>query len=239
MAFLNIIRKKYLRIKVDLYMTIYGDREKCYKCYRPKSSCMCKYIEAFDTNTKFVILMHPKEFKKVKNNTGFFTHLTLKNSEVFIGIDFSEHKRINEIIRTHQSFILYPSADAINLTEQNPAKALDKEIAIFIIDSTWSCAKQIFEKSQNLKDLKHMSFTTSKTSQYQIKVQPESNYLSTIESTQVVIELLNKWGIENTEQKSMDNFLNPFFEMIKYQKKLIENPLSNSVRYKPKSTKLK
>jgi len=220
-------------------MTIYGDREKCYKCYRPKSSCMCEHIEAFDTNTKFVILMHPKEFKKVKNNTGFFTNLTLKNSELFIGIDFSTHNKINEIIKTHHSFILYPSVDAIDISTQNPAKDIDKNMAIFIIDSTWSCAKQIFEKSQNLKDLKHLSFTTCKTSQYQIKVQPESNYLSTIESTHVVVELLNKHKIESTEQKDMDNFLNPFFEMIKYQKNLIKNPLSNSVRYRPKTAKLK
>lgn len=220
-------------------MTIYGDREKCYKCYRPKSSCMCKFIESFNTNTKFVILMHPKEFKKVKNNTGFFTHLTLENSELFIGIDFSEHNRINQIIDTHHSFILYPSEDAIDISRQNPAKNSNKDMAVFIIDSTWSCAKQIFEKSQNLKILKHISFTTCRESQYQIKVQPESNYLSTIESTHVVIELLNKWNIENTEQKYMDNFLSPFLEMIKYQKKLIENPLSNSVRYKPRTSKLK
>jgi len=220
-------------------MTIYGDREKCYKCYRPKSSCMCEYIDAFYTNTKFVILMHPKEFKKVKNNTGFFTHLTLKNSEVFIGIDFSNHKRINEIIKIHNSFVLYPSEDAIDISIKNPMENSKKNMAIFIIDSTWSCSKQIFEKSENLKHLKHMSFTTTKTSQYQIKVQPESNYLSTIESTHHVIELLNNLKIEDTKQLNLDNFLNPFLEMIKYQKKLINNPLSNSVRYRSKSGKLK
>ncbi|QFR49441.1 DTW domain-containing protein [Sulfurimonas lithotrophica] len=220
-------------------MTIYGDREKCYKCYRPKSSCMCGYIQAFDTNTKFVILMHPKEFKKVKNNTGFFTHLTLQNSELFIGIDFNKHKRINEIINKYESFILYPSVDAIDISVNNPLVESKKDMAIFIIDATWSCAKQIFEKSKNLKDLGHLSFTTNKTSQYQIKVQPESNYLSTIESTHHVIELLNGWGVEKIDNKYLDNFLNPFFEMIKYQQELIKNPLSNSVRYKPKSRNLK
>ena len=220
-------------------MTYYGDREKCYKCYRPMSSCMCEHIKAFDTNTKFVILMHPKEFKKVKNNTGFFTHLTLKNSELFIGIDFSEHKQINEIIKSHNSFILYPSVDAVDVSINNPSLESKKNMAIFIIDSTWSCAKQIFEQSKNLKDLKHLSFTTTKTSQYQIKVQPESNYLSTIESTQHVVELLNKWDIERIKQINLDNFLNPFLEMIKYQQNLINNPLSNSVRFRAKKSKLK
>ena len=215
-------------------MTLYGNREKCYKCYRPKSSCMCSYINAVDTKTKFVILMHPKEFKKVKNNTGFFTHLSLSNSEVFIGIDFSKHKRINEIISTHESYILFPSSNAVNLSDTNVNLnvAMDKPMAIFLIDSTWACTKKMFTLSQNLNQLKHMSFTTEKISQYQIIEQPESNYLSTIESTLVVLQLLNKRSVENIKDEELNGFLNPFFKMIEYQKKLIENPLSNAVRYK-------
>ena len=216
--------------------TFYGDREKCYACYRPKSSCMCRYINSFDTNTKFVILMHPKEFKKVKNNTGFFTHLTLNNSEVFIGIDFSENEKINEIISTHESYILFPSSNAINLSATNPNKSNNnsKKMAIFLIDSTWACTKKMFNQSKNLHNLKHLSFNSSRTSKYQIKEQPKSNFLSTIESTHVVLELLNDSGEEHIEKKFLDGFLNPFFKMIEYQKKLIDNPISNSVRFKSK-----
>jgi DTW domain-containing protein YfiP len=192
---------------------------------------MCQYFCEIETETKFVILMHPKEFKKVKNNTGHFTHQNLKNSELFVGIDFSDHKRINEIIASHESYILFPSENAINLTEKNP-KESTKPLAIFLIDSTWSCAKPIFYQSRNLQNLKHMSFTTTKTSQYQIKEQPDAAYLSTIESTLVVLELLNDHGIESIEVELLDSFLEPFYQMIAYQKSLIENPKSNAVRFK-------
>ena len=211
--------------------TYYGDREKCYKCYRPKSSCMCGYFEHIKTDTKFVILMHPKEFKKVKNNTGHFTHQSLNNSELFVGIDFSNHKRINEIISTHDSYILFPSKDAINLSKEKPSRR-DKPLAIFVIDSTWACTKKMFTQSTNLNTLKHISFTTTKTSKYEIKVQPDEAYLSTIESTLVVLELLDRWGIEDIEKKSLKNFLTPFEKMIEYQKELISNPISHAVRFK-------
>ena len=216
--------------------TYYGDREKCYKCYRPKSSCMCMYIKAVQTETKFVILMHPKEFKKVKNNTGFFTHLSLSNSEVFIGIDFSKHKKINEIIATHESYILFPSTNALNLSEENPRvkSKSTKPLAIFLIDSTWACTKKIFTLSMNLNRLPHMSFTSTRVSQYQIKVQPQENYLSTIESTLVVLELLNYWEIESIKENQLKEFLNPFLKMIAYQQELIANPKSNAVRYRKK-----
>jgi len=197
---------------------------------------MCEHIKSIATDTKFVILMHPKEFKKVKNNTGFFTHLSLSNSEVFIGIDFSNHRRINEIIAHHNSYILFPSLDAINLSEVNIAKSTPskKPLAIFIIDSTWSCTKKIFTLSSNLNRLQHLSFTTTKKSQYAIKVQPHENYLSTIESTLVVLEELNKWKIETLKKEEMERFLTPFYKMIAYQKSLIAVPQSNAVRFKRK-----
>ena len=215
--------------------TIYKDREKCYKCYRAKSSCMCQYIKPIQTDTKFIILMHPKEFKKVKNNTGFFTHLTLTNSEVFIGIDFSEHKKIDEIIETHNSYILFPSKDALDLSKENPAlkNKTDKPLAIFLIDSTWMCTKKIFTLSTNLNKLQHLSFTTDRVSKYEIKEQPQDNYLSTIESTLVVVEYLNSFNIESVTKEELDGFLTPFFKMIEYQKEAILKS-DSSVRFRGK-----
>jgi len=200
---------------------------------------MCQYINPFSTNTKFVILMHPKEFKKVKNNTGYLTKESLNNAELFVGIDFSKHKRINEIIATHESYILFPSVDAINLSKNNPQSDTqnDKNMAVFLIDSTWACTKKMFHESENLQKLQHMSFESSRVSQYDIKEQPQTHYLSTIESTHVVLELLDKWNIESIENQNLEGFLNPFFKMIEYQKELIANPKSHAVRFKKRKLK--
>ncbi|WP_457747721.1 tRNA-uridine aminocarboxypropyltransferase [Sulfurimonas sp.] len=212
-------------------MTIYGDREKCYVCYRPKSSCMCRYFEYIKTKTKFIILMHPKEFKKVKNNTGHFTHKSLPNSELFVGIDFTNHKGVNEIIATHESYILFPSQEALNITTTKPILK-QKNMAIFLIDSTWGCTQQIFKQSKNLQKIAHMSFTTRQASQYKIKEQPDKRYLSTIESTLVVLKELQKWNIENIQANKLNNFLNPFHKMIAYQQRAIKNSKSNAARFK-------
>jgi len=192
---------------------------------------MCKYCQKIDTQTKFVILMHPKEFKKVKNNTGHFTHQSLVNSELFVGIDFTKHARVNEIIQTHQSYILFPSHEAVDISLTHPKKS-DKPLAIFLIDSTWACTKSIFYHSKNLQKLPHMSFTTERTSAYEIKEQPQQNYLSTIESTLVVLEALSQHQIESITNEQLQSFLDPFYKMIAYQKALISNPKSNAVRFK-------
>ena len=218
--------------------TIYGDRAKCYKCHRPQSSCMCEHIRPITTQTKFIVLMHPKEFKKTKNGTGHFTHLSLPNSELFMGIDFSDYARINEIIATHESFILYPSKHAINLSHENPladkALPLKKPMAIFLIDSTWACSLKMMRESKNLHALSHISFDSTKRSEFKIKEQPLEYCLSTIESTLTVLELLNKWQIETIEQEKLEAFLTPFHAMIEYQLTCIDNPTSNAVRFKPR-----
>lgn len=191
---------------------------------------MCTYVKQIKTKTKFVILMHPKEFKKIKNGTGHLTHLSLENSELFVGIDFTNHKKINDIIREYDSFVLYPSADAINLSKGKPF--LEKDMAIFIIDSTWSCSLKMLRDSKNLQVLKHVSFDSTKLSKFKIKQQPADFCLSTIESTLSLLELLYKYDIENINKKDLDGFLSPFEQMIAYQQEIIANPISNAVRFK-------
>jgi len=207
-------------------------REICYKCYRPKSSCVCDYIiNPIETNSKFVILMHPKEFKKTKNGTGHMTNNSLKNCEVHIGIDFTNHKRINELINheDYEAYLLYPSEDSIKLNTENlPSK---KKPLIFILDSTWPCSRKMLRLSTNLQKLKKISFENNKSSAFKIKTQPNQYCLSTIESTLCVIEQLNRQKVETIKNEYLESFLNPFEKMVEYQvdKAINEN---RKVRYK-------
>ena len=214
-------------------------REKCYKCYRPKSSCMCQYVNKIETKTKFIILMHPREFKKTKNGTGHFTHLSLPNSQIYIGIDFSQNKAINEIINnpSNSCFILYPGDDAIKLNKINISKK-DKTDVIFIIDSTWACSVKMLRLSKNLHHLQRVSFEHTKSSAFKIKTQPNSYCLSTIESTLCVLELLNNNKIENIKQIDLNNFLRPFEKMVEYQFNCAIASGDETVRYKKPYKKL-
>jgi DTW domain-containing protein YfiP len=179
--------------------------------------------------------MHPKEFRKTKNGTGHLTHLSLPNSELFVGINFTHHARINEIIATHESFILYPSAHAINLSHENPLKSVHvkRPMAIFLIDSTWACSLKMMRESQNLHALSHISFDATKRSAFKIKEQPKAYCLSTIESTLSVLELLNVWQIESIAQEALEGFLTPFHAMIAYQLGHANHPLMREVRFRP------
>ncbi len=194
------------------------NRTVCYNCYRPTTSCMCQYITPIETKTRFVILMHPKEFKKTKNGTGHFTNLSLDNCEIHVGVDFSQNDAVNAIIDNSENacYVLYPSEKSINLNE-SAIGSKDKNTVLFLIDSTWPCSRSILAHSPNIQGLKKVSFTHTKVSNFTFKQQPQDYCLSTIESTLCVLELLNQHQLETLEQKSLDTFLLPFEKMVSYQ----------------------
>ncbi len=208
-------------------------RTTCYHCYRPTELCLCATIQPIQTETKFVILMHPKEFKKTKNGTGHLTHLSLPNSELFVDVDFTHHNRVNAILNDERNlcYVLYPGKESLPLNAQK-IEIQGKQLVIFIIDGTWPCSVKMLRLSHNLQRLPKLSFTHTKISQFQIKEQPKDFCLSTIESTLTILELLNSHELETIDEENFKRFLDPFLAMVAYQIKCISHTDENSVRFR-------
>ena len=215
-----------------MQLEIRDSRIKCYKCMRPSSSCICKHINTIKTKTRFVILMHPKEYKKERNGTGRMTKLQLENSEIIVGVNFTKNRRVNEILTKEKSrsFLLYPGKDNFNLSVRKSSEMVSfmgENPSIFILDGTWPCARKMLKMSENLQKLKRVSFDNNIKSKFIIKQQPKSHCLSTIESVHTVLNLLKEGNLEQCETKG---FLIPFEKMIDYQVECILNPNNNNYR---------
>lgn len=181
---------------------------------------MCKYIKPIQTKTKFVVLMHTHEFKKIKNGTGHFTHLSLENSELYVDVSFARHKAVNDLLsdQNNNCYVLYPGDDSLVLNSHSIADE-QKQNVIFLIDSTWHNAKKLLRDSPNIQALPKVSFEHTKNSAFKIKEQPMELCLSTIESTHCVLELLNLHGDEELSSGELEGFLEPFRKMVEYQVK--------------------
>lgn len=186
---------------------------------RPSSLCICKYTTPLLTNTRFVILMHPKEYKREKIGTGRMTNLQLKNSEIIVGIDFTNNERLNEILdnKKNNNFLLYPGEDSFNLSTKESTEIdsyMGSNPHLILIDGTWSCARKMLRLSKNLQDLKKISFDNKIVSKFIIKQQPQALCLSTIESVYTVLNLLKQADLEHCKT---DKFLIPFEKIIAHQ----------------------
>jgi len=176
--------------------------------------------------------MHPKEYRKERIGTGLMTKLQLENSEIIVGVDFTNNNRVNEILTREKSssFLLYPGKDNFNLSISKSSEInvfMGSNPHIFLLDGTWPCVRKMLKLSKNLQKLKRVSFDNRIKSKFIIKQQPEALCLSTIESVYTVLNLLQECDLEQCDTKV---FLIPFEKLIEYQLEYILNPNSKNYR---------
>ncbi len=205
----------------------------CLNCRRRLRTCVCQYLRPFKTDSRFIILMHPMEFKKEKVGTGRFSHLILENSEILVDVGFDENPRFQEILNdpNYETFVLYPGEETINLSG-NSVDLGKKKSQFIVIDGTWPCAKKMMKLTTSLHHVPRVSFSTDRQSEFKVKHQPLPGCLSTVESIHQVLVDLNRLKIENTEGRE-ENLIDVFRETVKLQMELASDPDRQAYRKKP------
>ena len=195
-------------------------RAECYSCRRPRAFCYCALIEAFDSETRFVILTQPREAKH-RFGTGRMAHLSLRNSLLVEGVDFSADERIHRELYSPAGFpvLLFPGGDAVNLSRQSPKERMalvpaGRQWVVFVLDGTWKSVRKMLRLNQNLANLPKVCFDPPSPSNYRIRRQPQSHCYSTLEAIHQVLDLLTARG---PAQPAHDNLLSVFRSVIDRQ----------------------
>jgi DTW domain-containing protein YfiP len=192
----------------------------CYRCYWPQPLCWCGSITPMPTRTKFVILMHPYEFKRIKANTGRLTHLCLADSELHLGIEFDGHEAVQTLINDPKNYpvLLYPGRDAVDLSDagskgqgagskEGPSSGSalhslrsqleSRRLVVFLLDATWRLVRPMLRLSPSLQRLPRIMFSNAAPSRYLIKRQPEPGCLSTLEAVHELLVNLELCGLDH------------------------------------------
>jgi DTW domain-containing protein YfiP len=171
------------------------------------------------TRTKFVFLMHPYEFKRIKANTGRLTHLCLANSEIHVGIGFDGNAAVQALINDPKYYpvLLYPGRDALDLSKAGSkepgatsqadasdsalhalrAQLAQRQLLVFLLDATWRLVRHLWRESLTLQRLPKIMFSNAAPSRYVIKQQPEPGCLSTLEATHELLVALDRSGLDH------------------------------------------
>ncbi|MDI1247632.1 MAG: DTW domain-containing protein [Lacunisphaera sp.] len=192
----------------------------CYRCFWPQSLCWCASLRPMATRTRFVFLMHPKEFKEEKAGTGRLTHLCLTNSEIRMGVGFDGDVAVQALINDPRNLpvLLYPGMEALNLSEVgrgvpaeprltedgSPYLSIEslrsqlehRQLVVFLLDATWRGARKMLQQSPSLQRLPRIMFTPSAPSRYIIKQQPVEGCLSTLEAVHELLTVLERTGLD-------------------------------------------
>ncbi|HVU17115.1 MAG TPA: tRNA-uridine aminocarboxypropyltransferase [Candidatus Didemnitutus sp.] len=210
----------------------------CYRCFWPQELCWCSTLHAMETSTRFVFLMHPKEFKQEKAATGRLTRLCLANSDLFMGMAFDDHEGVQTILRDPANLVMlaYPGAGAVNLSTPDGLALpplLGRRLVILLLDATWSGARKMLRLSRSLQRLPRVMFTPTAGSRYVIKQQPQDGCLSTLETVHELLLALEQRGLDRYAQP--EQLLGIFQRMQEFQLRCASDPTRTGYRRRPYS----
>lgn len=201
-------------------------REMCYRCFWPRRLCWCGSLHAMPTRTRFVFLMHPKEYKEEKAGTGRLTHLCLPNSELHMGAAFDERGPLQDLVADpgNHCVLLYPGRDARNLSqgELTSAELGSRRLVVVLLDATWPLARKMLRLSPVLQRLPRIMFTPTAPSRFVIKQQPQPGCLSTLEAVHELLLVLERAGLDRYDRR--EQLLDVFARMQRFQIECASDP---------------
>lgn len=187
------------------------ERTVCERCRRPPVVCFCAHIRPLPTRTRVVLLQHPKE-RKVGVGTARMAHLTLTNSVLRVGVDFSADPVMRATLAAPgPTCVLFPRPGALDVADL----PRDPAVTLIVLDGTWTLARKLLRFNPALASLPHVAFTPTRPSQYRIRRQPREICVSTIEALAEVLQIIEP------DSGPFDRLLDPFLAMVQRQERFV------------------
>jgi DTW domain-containing protein len=181
-------------------------REVCDRCWRPRSACYCAHIVPIETETRLVLLQHPRE-RYVAIGTAHMASLCLVRSELHVGVDWGASPALARALSDPERppILLYPGEGAIDIVASPPIGP----VTLVVVDGTWTQTKKIVRDNPILARLPRYAFVPPRPSEYRIRREPDAASVATIEALVHALRAL--------EGDRFEPLLSPFRAMIDFQ----------------------
>ncbi|NOY94500.1 MAG: DTW domain-containing protein, partial [Deltaproteobacteria bacterium] len=186
-------------------------RPTCYRCFKPRSTCVCSSITPVDNRTRVFVLQHPRE-RAHPIGTARFVDLGLSNSELISACSAARDLRVPMALPPGTG-LLFPREDARDL-EDVPTSERPRQLVV--LDGTWSQARTLYRQNAWLHALPHFRLSPSAPSRYRIRREPSPECVSTLESVLLALRILEP------ETRGFPALLRAFDAMIDAQIRRVE-----------------
>ena len=171
-------------------------RQRCTRCLRPQSTCVCQWVVPVAHPVEVLILQHPLEVDNAKG-TARLLHLSLPRSRLVVGEQWAP-QALEQLLtdpwpdtrQTPQPVLLYPetvNAAALQLPPP-PAWAVrwldaPAQLRLVVLDGTWRKSRKMLYLNLPLQQLARMPLHGLPASRYRIRKAHAPDQLSTLEAT--------------------------------------------------------
>ena len=143
--------------------------------------CLCGELISIDTQTQVTIVMHYGE-AKTSSNTGRLAHRLLNPSSIVIRGEPGKPLKESDLNSPDRdSFVLFPSADAIEITP-DWVKTLKRPARLIVPDGNWNQAKKVLKREPALAKAVPVKLPPGPPSRYRLREAPREEAVCTLEA---------------------------------------------------------
>ncbi|MBN2526364.1 MAG: DTW domain-containing protein [Deltaproteobacteria bacterium] len=198
-------------------------RDFCYRCFKPKQTCICSLISPVNNQTRIRILQHPLE-RHHPIGTARFATLGLKNVELNTVYGDSNGSLETQPESGPNTGLLFPSEDAVALETVSGTERPD---TLIVLDGTWYNAGKLYRENPWLKKVPHYKLTPAAPSRYRIRMEPSMDSISTLEAIVEALRILEP-------ETDCTSLLRAFDTMIDRQIRYMQNSDGTQRRKRPR-----
>lgn len=137
----------------------------CPICRMHRERCICHHIPKLNLKTKLSLVIHHRELKRT-TNTGRLAVQALENSAIYIrGQDRTPLDLSSILLPEYESYLLYPSEEAIDIETIKPAKP----VHLIVSDGNWRQAGKLHRRHPELRFLPRVRISEKNTAQFHIR----------------------------------------------------------------------
>jgi DTW domain-containing protein YfiP len=174
---------------------------------RPATVCYCGHVTPVPTETRVVVLQHPRE-RNMPIGTARMATLCLPGSELHEGVRWDDAALERILFQPPRvPVLLYPGEGAVDVVRDPPRGP----VTLVVLDGTWWQAKKILRENPRLQALPRYAFAPPAPSEYRIRREPDQTYTSTIEAIALVL------GAIEGDASRFEPMLRPFRVMVDTQ----------------------
>jgi len=199
---------------------------KCANCWKEPESCVCAQIQPIQNTLEVLILQHPQEARSPLTTSRLLA-LGLDHCTHRVGFSWGSLKAaLKKEAKPENWAVLFVGTqkNSEKIVQNKPFEVVDRKgnavswdglKGLVVLDGNWKQSKTLWWRNPWLLKLKRIVLNPSEPSLYgNIRKEPRSGLLSTIEATALALEALGE------KSGARDHLIHIFENQIKVWKKL-------------------
>jgi DTW domain-containing protein YfiP len=158
----------------------------CEICRLHRDRCICARLPRLHLKTKVSLVIHAKELKRT-TNTGRLALHALVNSEMRVRGFENQRLDLSTLLSDeYESYVLYPSDDALDIETVQPAKP----VQLIVADGNWRQAGKLNHRHPEIAHLPRVKISARNRNSYFLRKEHFEHGFSTLEAIALALGAL-------------------------------------------------